>query len=114
MKKILFILMFAVLLIGIMSADSLGTFKQGDCITLYQTCDDCSYVNLTAVKYPNGTLETLNLEMTKTNQEFNYTFCNTTTIGSYTYTVAGDRGGSYTTEVIEFEINYFGKELSVA
>ena len=46
--------------------------------------------------------------MTKTGQNFNFTFCNTTTIGDYTYTVAGDKGGVYSTEVIGFSVSPSG------
>jgi len=87
---------------------NLGTMKQNDCINLYQTCDDCSYVNLTSIKYPEGSIETFNLMMTKSGQNFNYSFCNTSAIGDYTYTVAGDKGGVYTTEVIGFSITPSG------
>lgn len=93
---------------------SFGTFKQNDCISLYQVCDDCSYVNLTNIKYPNGTIESFNLDMSKTGQNFNYTFCNTSTLGDYTYTVAGDKNGVYTIEVIGFVITSSGEDPSTS
>jgi len=110
MKKLLIILMMGMMLLTLVSAEqsSLGTMKQNTCFDLYQTCDDCSGVNLTAVKYPDGTTETMNLIMTKTNQNFNYSFCNTSSIGDYTYTVAGDKGGVYSTEVIGFKVSPSG------
>jgi hypothetical protein len=97
-------------MVGLVNAEqsSLGVMKQNTCFDLYQTCDDCSYVNLTNIKYPNGNIETFNSYMTKTNQNFNYTFCNTSQIGDYTYTVAGDKGGVYTTEVIGFSVSPSG------
>ena len=112
-----FMIALFILIIGILMAfpminaeqSNLGTMKQNTCFDLYQTCDDCSYVNLTSVKYPNGTMSTFNLGMTKTNQNFNYTFCNTSAIGDYTYTIAGDKGGVYSTEVIEFSITGTGE-----
>ena len=107
MKKLLIILMMGMMLLTLVSAEtsSLGNIEQGSCIDLYQTCDDCSYVNLTSIKYPNGTIETFNLAMTKVNQDFSYNFCNTTQVGDYSYTVAGDKGGVFSTEVIEFSVN---------
>ena len=103
-------ILLSLLYVNFVSAEqsNLGTMKQHDCISLYQTCDDCTYVNLTSVKYPDGTIETFNLYMTKKNQNFNFTFCNTTNIGEYTYTVAGDKGGVYSTEVIGFSVSPSG------
>jgi hypothetical protein len=97
-------------MINLVSAEqsNLGTVKMNSCIDLYQTCDDCSYVNLTSVKYPNGTIETMNLNMIKNGQDFSYNFCNTSKIGDYTYTVAGDKGGTYSTEVIGFSVSPSG------
>jgi hypothetical protein len=97
-------------MIGLVSAEqsNLGTMKMNTCFDLYQTCDDCSYVNLTSIKYPDGTTDILNLGMTKTNQNFNYSFCNTTAIGDYTYTTCGDKDGVYTCEVIGFSVSPSG------
>lgn len=95
----------------LVSAESnLGTFKQNTCFDLYQTCDDCTYVNLTAIKYPNGTIETMNLDMVKINQDFTYNFCNSTNLGDYTYTVAGDKRGVYSIETMSFEVTPSGKD----
>jgi hypothetical protein len=114
------IILFSAIFLGTIQFTSaaeqsdLGIIKQNSCFDLYQTCDDCSWVNLTSIKYPNGTIETFNLYMTKKNQNFNYTFCNTTLAGGYTYTVAGDKGGVYSTEVIEFTVSPSGTILSSA
>lgn len=98
----------------LVSAESnLGTFKQNTCFDLYQTCDDCTYVNLTAIKYPNGTIETMNLDMVKINQDFTYNFCNSTNLGDYTYTVAGDKRGVYSIETMSFEVTPSGEDLSL-
>ena len=110
MKKIYLTLILSLFLLTLVSAEqsNLGTIKVNTCFDLYQTCDDCSYVNLTNIKYPNGNIESFNWVMTKTNQNFNYTFCNTSAIGDYTYTVAGDKGGVYSTEVIGFSVSPSG------
>lgn len=116
LKRICFIFCI-ILLVGIVNAEEnncgsqssfLGTFKQNDTIQLLQICDDCTYVNFTSMKYPNGEYESFNLGMTKTNQNFNYTFSNTSKIGCYIYTVAGDKGGIYTMESIYFEVTPSG------
>ena len=92
---------------------NLGTMKQNTCFDLYQICDDCSYVNLTAIKYPNGLIETMNLAMNKSGQDFTYNFCNSTNLGYYTYTTAGDKGGVYAIESISFKVTPGGEDLSL-
>jgi hypothetical protein len=87
---------------------NLGTFKQNDCVTLYQTCASCSYVNLTSVKLPNGTIVGYNDAMTKDGSEYSYDYCNTSLTGQYFYTIKGDKGGTEASEVILFEITLDG------
>lgn len=111
MRKLILTLFISIFLLGIVSSD-LGTFKQNDCVSLYQYCDDCTYVNLTKVQYPNGTISTINEAMTKDDVDYNYTFCDTDDLGDYYYTVKGDKGGEVTTERLEFEITSTGKNFN--
>jgi len=111
---IIILIVNGVILISGQEISDLGTFKQDECITLYQTCSSCSYVNLTAVKFPNGTIKDYNLEMTKSGSEYTYNYCETSDIGKYFYTVKGDKGGTDTTETISFEITYYGKNISTS
>jgi len=101
MKKLLLTLILGMFLftsLGLVSAtSSLGTVKQ--------------YVNLTSIKYPNVSIDLMNLAMTKTNSEYNYTFCNTSQIGEHFYTVVGDKDGVQSTETISFEVTPNGKEF---
>jgi hypothetical protein len=111
MNKLTIIFLTAFLLgflIPVASAD-LGTFKQNSCISLYQFCSDCSYVNVTSIQYPDGTIESLNEAMTKNDVDYNYTFCNTSNLGNYYYVVKGDAGGSVATERLGFSITLNGK-----
>lgn len=109
-NKLLLTILLGIFLITLVSAiSSLGTVKQNDCIDLYQSCPSCSYVNLTAVKYPNTTIEVMDLVMTKIGTEYNYTFCSTDTTGEYFYTVKGDKNGIETSETISFEVTPLGK-----
>jgi len=110
MKKIYLTLILGIFLISLVSADgSLGTFRQSDCIELYQYCDDCTYVNLTTIQYPNGTIQIFNEEMTKNDIDYNYTFCSTLELGDYSYTVKGDKGGAVSTERLSFEVTPSGQ-----
>jgi len=117
MKKILILIlgMFLILTVsqlGFVNADgSLGTFKQSDCIELYQYCNNCTYVNLTRVQYPNGTIITINSVMEKDDVDYNYTYCNTSDLGIYYYTVKGDKDGEVNTERMSFEITPTGKDF---
>ena len=111
MKKIILMFIMGIFLISFANAtSSLGNIKQGDCIDLFQSCPSCSYVNLTSMKYPNGSINFVNLEMTKSDINYNYTFCSTNTTGEYFYTVKGDKDGTETIETINFEVTPNGKE----
>ena len=95
-------------LITLTSAESnLGTFKQNDCISLYQLCDNCTYVNITSITYPNSTLTSINEAMTKVGVDYNYTFC-TSVLGDYSYKVCGDKDGAFQCEVINFNLTPTG------
>lgn len=74
MKKLYLPLFMSLFLVNLVSATNpcgndnsyLGTFKQGGIINLKQTCDDCSYVNLSNVSYPNSSFALLGqFNMTK-------------------------------------------------
>jgi hypothetical protein len=85
-KYILFVLLICAVISVIMpyvKAD-LGTFRQGDCVSL-RVLSNCSSVNLTEVSSNNYTY-VINQQMTRLGgQTYNYTFCNTSAIDTYTY-----------------------------
>lgn len=118
LSKIFIIILFSLLInINFISAfdfdttsnNDLGTFKQGECVSLFQTCDNCSYVNVTSVIYPDGTVNFIQGSMTKQGIDYNYSFCDTNTLGDYKYTTHGDKGGADVTEVINFRITSSGE-----
>lgn len=96
---------------SLISATDLGNFVQNDCVTLYQACDSCTFVNVTSVKQPNQT-QILDQPMTNFGFDFTYEYCNTSQIGGYKYNVCGDKGGSIVCEVIDFTITSDGNKLS--
>lgn len=115
MKRILLCFIFGILLVNSISAIiDLGTIKQDTCADLYQSCPTCTYSSIRAIKYPDGTKEYVDLTMTKTNYDYNYTFCNTTQLGEYKYVVYGNKGGlSYeSSEEGVFYVNPTGEEFS--
>lgn len=110
-KKLLLLLGVLLLLPCISAYDSFGTFKQNDTVNLYQYCDTCTYVLLTSMKYPNGSILNLNEAMTKEDTNYNYYWSDTQATGDYFYTVCGDKDGSFICEDMKFEITTNGKPL---
>lgn len=110
MKKLLLILALAVLFISSASAvDNIGTFKTGDSFELIQICDSCTYVNLSSVVFPNGTLtDFTNTSMTKTGYNYNYTY-STLVEGEYQYFVCGDKLGTLRCEQFDFSVTPTGE-----
>lgn len=62
---------------------SLGTFKQGECIDLKQVAANFTACNITSIQYPNSTYTIIDNLMTQRGTDYNYTFCNTTGLGQY-------------------------------
>jgi uncharacterized protein YxeA len=100
MRKILIITMLCILIVSFASAeiDNIGEFKQNQCIDLIQICEDCTYVNITSINYPNLTRSVNNVAMTKDGTFYNYTFCNTQELGDYIYNTQGDLNGNTAVE----------------
>lgn len=116
MKKLYLLLFMSLFLLSFTSAVNecgndnsyLGTFKQSDTTTLRQTCNSCSYVNLSGITYPNSTNIHYNFPMIKSGVDYSFDFLNTTQLGCYSYSVYGDKGGVLTTENIDFKITQSG------
>jgi len=112
MKKILLGLLIGLFLISLASAaiSDLGTFKQGECINLPQTCPDCSYNKISRIIVSPGSEIVLDEEvsMQKDDTFYNYTFCNTTSLGVYSVNGYGDLGGVKTTWNYLFRITPSG------
>ena len=120
MKKIFILIFMGLFLISLASAtqQTLGTFKQGstgDCITLIQTCGNCSYNNISTVLKTGEDSEvfTINSAMTQDNTYYNYSFCNITNLGIYNVHGFGNPNGVKTSWVYEFEITGTGFDLDV-
>lgn len=112
--SLLMVLVFlCVLLIPLTSAQiqTLGNFKQSDCVNLKQVCSNCSYVNITSIIYPNSTQANGEVAMTKVGTDYNYTFCKTTNLGTYIVNGKGDLNGVDNVWSYDFNITGNGKEL---
>lgn len=92
------------------SSAYLGTFQQNQCIPIV-TVLNSSTVNISTLvsPAPNSTILLSNVVMTKSGNAFNYTFCNTSILGTYTYGFCDDGGECYSND---FLVNGSGKDVT--
>lgn len=119
MKKLILILFMGVFLVSLVSAENpcgtdnyfLDFVEKSSTISLYQRCSNCTYVNLTSIKYPNESWQAINAPMTKLDVDYNYSFTKTQDLGCYSYTVKGDKNGIITTETLDFKVTPSGQDF---
>lgn len=63
--------------------ESLGTVRLNQCISLKQSCGNCTYSNITAITYPNKTTINVSYVMTKQDTMYYYTFCDNNQQGEF-------------------------------
>jgi len=106
MKKILLSLLlfaFVLSLVNVSAEADIGLVKQNDCINLWQVCENCSYVNITSLLYPDKvSTDLINVAMTQAGTDFNYTFCNTSQLGVYVYKTCGNLNGEVICQPVTF------------
>jgi len=97
----------------IVNAVSLGTFAKDSDVRLIQTCNNCTYCNITSILYPNSSTILSNLVMTqdKTVYSYNLTEGNTTVVGTYRYCYDCGNTAERTTGCIDFEITPNGRTV---
>lgn len=106
----LFILLLLILNVNlVLSLGDIGIIEQNKCISLYNYCPTCSYINVTAIQYPDGNMTNVDYSMTKNGNNYNYTFCDTLSLGDYSYTTCGDKAGVETCEGITFKVTPSGR-----
>ena len=96
MKRVMIAFIFVLLLTSFVTAeqDSLGTYKQGETITLLQICGTCSYNNITSIVFPNKSHVEYDVSMTKRGAEFTFDLTDTDQLGEYTINGFGDLDGT--------------------
>jgi len=92
-KTFVFLLLGILLVNNASALDCWQTFEQDTKIELIQKCPSCSYVNITSISYPNGTIF-FNELMTKTDTNFNYTLPDSSQRGRVLYSTIGDKNGA--------------------
>lgn len=90
------------------SAES--TAKQNNPISLIQTCNNCTYCNITKILNPNKVVFFNNLNMTKDGSSYNFTLNSTYTnqIGVYEWYYDCGNGIDSSTGILTFEITPTG------
>ncbi len=117
MKKLVLFIFVGILLISLVSAlpysfnsqTNLGTFKQGNCVDLIQTCGDCTGINITSIIYPNSTQSLGITSMSQVGTLYDYSYCDTNTLGTYIVTGSGNPNGTITPFVYNFLITENGQ-----
>ena len=90
----------------------IGPFKAGDTATLIQTCGNCSYCNVTSLKYPNGTQALDNTAMVKDGVEYTYDYTTSdTVVGTYIVNTECDVDGVSTPVSYDLVVTANGKEV---
>lgn len=96
--RILFVAIFGIVILLVTGSASgyLGSFNKGECVNLVVPIN-ASGVNITNINSPSPNSQILisNVVMTKTSNLFNYSFCNTTKVGTYTYGFCDNLGNCY-------------------
>lgn len=111
MKKILLLIVLSFMIVSVSAQiQDLGTFKMHDCVELIQTCSNCSYVNITSVKYPSSVQALGNVNMTKTGTVYTYDFCSANYSGTYVVSGVGDVDGTDTVFAYTFDVTPSGYE----
>ena len=82
--------------------------KVNTCVNIPQVCATCTYVNISSIKLPDSSVLIINSNMGKNGVNYNYTFCGTNTLGTYTVTTCGDKDGIFQCAVYNFEVTPAG------
>jgi len=92
---------------------SLGTFKRGSDVNLIQTCNNCTYCNITSASYPNSSNFLTNKVMTQDGTYFNFTLNSTytDTVGWHKYCYDCGNAAERATGCIDYNINLGGNTL---
>lgn len=116
-KRLIIFVMLVALVIPFVSAEqqTQGTFLQGSCVALRQTCGNCTYVNITKITAPDSSIILSgNNPMTKSDTSYNYTFCNTSQIGQYIVDWKANPDGITSANNYDFFITLTGTSPSSA
>ena len=110
MKFFLFLFVIALVIVPLASAETtIGTYKQFKCVNLIQICSNCTYNNISSISYPDSTVALSGKGMQKTGTFYNYTFCDTTKVGTYIVNGFGDLDGTISVWNYNLEVTPTGE-----
>lgn len=114
----LIVLVLVVTIIPVVASISedecLGPFKISTTIDLFQTCDTCTFVNISSIRLPNQTLINFNTSMVKDGITFSATYDVPNITGRYYYNVVGDKDNNINAETLCFTATSTGFEFTSA
>lgn len=87
---------------------TLGTYKVNTCISLLQSCSNCTYSNITSIVYPDSTQALAEVVMTKIGTNYNYTFCGSNQLGNYIVNGRSDVDGLDTIWAYDYNVTPSG------
>lgn len=101
MRKIFLFLMLGMFLISIASAENIGSFNRGQKVEMFQTCNNCTYCNMTRlIDLSTSNIILSNIIMDRDGTYYNYTIAGDVSsgmkIGEYKYCY--DCGNGYTSD----------------
>lgn len=111
------ILLFVILLVGtlnLVSAASIGEFPEGNNVTIYQTCNNCTSINFTRLMDTNNQTIVTNIIGTADGTFYSTLILsgNLTELGTYTYCYAAGNLVESETGCLTFKVTYGGGELT--
>ncbi len=102
------ILLFGIMLLSLTFVNAevptLDDVKPFACASLSQKYGNSTYSNVTTIRYPNDTTQTVNWIMTGGNGIWDYEFCDTEQMGTYEYCTRTDVDGIDTDVCVNFEV----------
>jgi len=119
-KKIVPLFLFILLITFVSAGEYIQPVRQGNTMTLRQTCPDCIYVEFISMTYPNQTETAFEVNMSKSGETYTYSFGNTSQIGEYEFKSCGDllhtssNTRIVTCETITFPVTSNGEKVSLS
>lgn len=104
-----------IFVMGLVSAqiESLSISKLNTYVQLTQAVTNSTYCNLTKVQYPNNTIQTIGIYMTKNGNDYNYTYF-TNALGEHSYITCCNPDGVETCVGVTFDVTPNGEEASIS
>ena len=88
---------------------TLPPIQQNAIAHLVQNCENSTYANITRITFPNSSIALVGqFAMTRNDDNYNYTFSNTSNLGQYLVYGSCDENGRYTAWVYDFFVTPTG------